>query len=201
MNTTYINYYGIKPIYFDPIHIAPDEIFLPIENNVIENIAPYYIVSNYGRVYNYYNNKFIHISYKKSGYMSVSLQTLDPNIRKEILLHRLVLLVFNYIKDSDKLDVNHKDGLKYINFLSNLEWCTTRENNLHALQNKLRIPVSGENHYKSKITVDDANYICQLLSSKYSIKEIVDITGISRDIITDIKRRRTWKYISNNYNW
>lgn len=41
------------------------------------------------------------------------------------------------------LVINHLDGRKYNNKIPNLEWTTQLGNNLHALQNKLRIGCSG----------------------------------------------------------
>jgi hypothetical protein len=37
-------------------------------------------------------------------------------------------------------DVNHINGMKADNCAANLEWCTRRQNNLHALRTGLRRP-------------------------------------------------------------
>ena len=61
-------------------------------------------------------------------------------------IHRLMMLTFNPPKDNGAspylLQVNHIDGIRYNNSLSNLEWCTPRENSWHAIQTGL-IPVNG----------------------------------------------------------
>ncbi len=62
------------------------------------------------------------------GYLRV---TLSKNGKKKVrLVHRLVALTF--IDNSKNLpQVNHKDGNRKNNNLSNLEWCTKEENEMH----------------------------------------------------------------------
>lgn len=56
---------------------------------------------------------------------------------KNLQLHRELAKAF--IPNPKKLPcVNHKDGNKLNNSLSNLEWCTHSENNSHSHQNGLR---------------------------------------------------------------
>lgn len=68
------------------------------------------------------------------GYMCVSLQ--KDGQRKTRTVHRIVLESFNY--NPDGLQVNHKDGNKFNNNLSNLEWVTPKENIEHAEKMGLR---------------------------------------------------------------
>ena len=66
------------------------------------------------------------------GYYSVSLS--KDGVSKTFRVHRLVLLAF-VPNPENKPQGNHKDGVKTNNFVSNLEWCTNSENQLHC--NKL----------------------------------------------------------------
>lgn len=63
------------------------------------------------------------------GYLYVTLYKKTKRFRYTI--HRLVAM--NYLPNLKKLpQVNHKDGNKLNNKLSNLEWCTSSENKLHS---------------------------------------------------------------------
>lgn len=57
---------------------------------------------------------------------------------KDIPVHRIVATTFIPNTDSKKIFVNHKDGDKQNNNVSNLEWVTPSENCTHAYQTGLR---------------------------------------------------------------
>lgn len=80
------------------------------------------------------------------GYLSVVVR------KKTHMLHRLVAQAF--IPNSEnKPFVNHKDGNKLNNRADNLEWCTARENNLHARETGLHKQAKGHKiKYKSAAT-------------------------------------------------
>lgn len=50
--------------------------------------------------------------------------------RRRYRIHRLVAELF-LVPDPSRPHVNHKDGDKSNNHVSNLEWCTVEENNEH----------------------------------------------------------------------
>ena len=68
-----------------------------------------------------------------SGYAFVGLgDALGGRTKKSAKVHRIVMMAFSPIQNTEKMDVNHKDGDKTNNRLDNLEWCTRGENIKHS---------------------------------------------------------------------
>jgi hypothetical protein len=68
---------------------------------------------------------------------------------KQYRSHRLIAKIF--IPNPNNLpQINHKDGNKLNNNISNLEWCTPKENINHAWGNNLCRKVCGKEHHASK---------------------------------------------------
>lgn len=99
---------------------------------------PDYFVSSHGRVFSERSYTFLNVG--TSGYSKINIYTREGTV--QLLVHRLVAECFVPGMDHG-LEVNHIDGDKANNDCSNLEWVTSRENNLHALQTGLRVP-SGQ---------------------------------------------------------
>lgn len=92
---------------------------------------PDYEVSNEGNVRRKRDGKMMRMSENKNhGYFRVSING------KHQYVHRLVAESF-YDGDHSGEDVNHIDGNKYNNSLSNLEWTSRAENLKHASVNDL----------------------------------------------------------------
>lgn len=93
-----------------------------------------YEISSFGRLKSYARNRksgrFLKCSPDVNGYPRVTFYNILKNTKKTVKLHKLVLDNFT---DTYKkgLVVNHKDGNKSNNKLSNLEYVTTRENVSH----------------------------------------------------------------------
>lgn len=78
---------------------------------------------------------------RKKRYSSYSLSK-DGQIGY-FMIHRLVAIHF-ILNPDNKPCVNHKDGNKWNNHVSNLEWVTYKENNGHAMKTGLRTHVLGD---------------------------------------------------------
>lgn len=97
----------------------------------IEGYDGDYIISNFGKVKSLRFNKRIPLKQIKHsrGYLVVNL--FKNKIPKKFLLHRLV--AENFIENPEnKPEVNHLNGDKSNNHISNLEWATYSENTKHA---------------------------------------------------------------------
>jgi hypothetical protein len=92
----------------------------------VENFENYEI-STWGNIRNMVTNKTLK-NCLKSGYYHVAL--INNKIKKSFKIHRLVALSF-ILNPENKTDVNHKDKNKLNNHISNLEWNTRKENNIH----------------------------------------------------------------------
>jgi uncharacterized HNH endonuclease L245 len=87
-----------------------------------------------GRVYSEKSNRFLKPDLN-SGYAVVTLFNSGDKLRETV--HRIVAKLF--CDNSGGFDVvNHIDGNKLNNHYTNLEWCTQRHNNIHAIQTGLR---------------------------------------------------------------
>lgn len=120
-----------------------------------------YEVSNTGMVRNIKSGLVLKHKHAGAGYSQVSLGA--KNYR---YIHRLVAQ--HFISNPDNLPyVNHLDGNKSNNSISNLQWCTAKQNSRHAyevglLNNTACVnPVSGHKHHRSKPVVmsSDTNHI------------------------------------------
>jgi hypothetical protein len=89
---------------------------------------PNYKISSDGRVYSINYKKVLKSHINSDGYETIQLQ--NKGAKKDFLMHRLVANAFIENKNN-KLYVNHKDGDKLNNDISNLEWVTNSENMLH----------------------------------------------------------------------
>ena len=65
------------------------------------------------------------------------------------MVHQVVAQTF-IPNPENKPQVNHLNGDKTDNRVENLEWCTNRENVIHAYKTGLEKPFKGEDWYRGK---------------------------------------------------
>lgn len=74
----------------------------------------------------------------KIGYQHIRTFSVSKNRIYAAQIHRLVALTFLEREDENHVIVNHKDGNKYNNEYTNLEWCTHSANSHHAFASGIR---------------------------------------------------------------
>ena len=145
-----------------------------------------YFISNFGRLKGR-SGKIIKTYLNSEGYYTIYLK---PNGRrdksKRVRIHRSVAKAF--IPNPKNLPcINHKDGNKLNNCVENLEWCTYKQNILHAIKTGLTKfdSISGENNLNHKLTQQQANWIrnnyiardknfgCRALARKFGVTHCV----------------------------
>lgn len=142
----------------------------PIKGQVCPELKNFYIIPGFsafaiskdGKVYGRKIERLISTRLAKpdikNSYANFTTRT-DNDYKSTVGLHRALGLAFlPYSNDVWKMTVNHRDGIKNNNDLSNLEWATYSENNLHAkdmgLNNTRRITL-----LKDHQTGDIINFI------------------------------------------
>jgi len=155
-----------------------------------------YTVSNLGRVKSLLNpNKDIILkqAISTSGYNRVFLRKDGSTHTKYV--HRLVAKTF-LSNSENKREINHLDGNKLKNWVSNLEWCTSSENSKHALNLGLLDSVVGKNQHSSKFKEKDILKIRSLYAKgNETYESLAEKFGTSFGHIGQIVTRKRWKHI------
>lgn len=171
---------------------------------VFEDLKGYedsYQISDSGRIFTkrrlvgnqiYYGRELIP-QLTNDGYLKV---TLSKNGEcKKFYLHRLVAIQF-LDNNMNLPQVNHKDGNKLNNNVTNLEWCTKQENQNHAVRNNLM--QHGQDRPSAKLTEDNVLEIYKL-KGILTGQAIADIYGVSKNTINCILRGSKWRYLFEQY--
>ena len=167
----------------------------------IKGFERYLISSEDGKVYSNAKGKSMYelkTFTKPDGYLAVSLW--DDNergkkVRKTLLVHRLVAETF--IPNSEnKHTVNHKDGNKQNNCVSNLEWATLSEQQIHAFNTGLNYARKGESANRAELTWDIVHFIRNSYP-EMSVSELADKFNTTKETVYSILYNYNW--VEKNY--
>lgn len=136
--------------------------------------------------------RYLTIKEHPSGYIYAALS--KDKKQRRYLVHRLVADAF-IPNTNNKPFVNHMDGNKLNNVLSNLEWVTRSENAIHAFKIGLQCN-KGEKHPKHKATEKIVLEIrAKFQPRKYSSRRLATEYGLSKTNVLDIVNKRIWNHI------
>lgn len=148
-----------------------------------------YLVYEDGRVQNRNTGRFLKPEVTKNGYRRVTLCSKGKTTR--YLLHRLVAMRF--LPNPDSLAcVNHLDGDKANNKVSNLEWTTYSANEYHSYNVLGKQVPKGIDRWNGRYTDEDIQHIIEY-ARKTTHQQAADKFRCSRQYVTDLvsgKRRR-----------
>lgn len=130
--------------------------------------------------------------YDNKGYSRINLSKNGKS--KKHSVHRLVANAF-LIKQKHQDQVNHIDGDKKNNDVSNLEWCTGKENVRHSYAIGKASHV-GERNTFATINDDIAREIIKLKDSGLTAKKVGQKVGASKNVVYSIWQGKTWTHVN-----
>ena len=158
-----------------------------------------YFVDENGFVYSQRRKKLITLAQEKTrlGYMRIGLWDGEKRFRK--LVHRVVAETFLH-RPEWATEVNHKNGVKSDNRVSNLEWSNRSMNIKHAFSIGLCKPNNGEKCRAAKLTENDVMEIRKSLKEPYRgiLLFLGKKYGVTPEAIAAIRDRKNWKHLGHN---
>lgn len=129
------------------------------------------------------------------GYLTIGLHAYKK--RKTFRVNRLVAINFINI-DHTGLEVNHKDGNKLNNHISNLEFVTSSENQKHSyrLGNRKKNNSRGESIGTAKLKKKEILFIRKLYAKGgMSQQKIANMFNVTQTTIGLIVRKLRWGWL------
>lgn len=159
----------------------------------IPGLEDLYSVTPDGRVYGHTKKKWLKLTVEKNGYVRLRLS--KDNKKFSCYVQRLVALT--YIPNpGSKPFVNHIDGNPLNNHITNLEWCTQKENVHHAWVTGLSYAVRGEAHGNTHLNADQVREIRKLAKKRvFTQLEIGRMFGVKQVTVSAIASGRSWGHV------
>lgn len=148
-----------------------------------------------GRLYSEYVKRFLEPCINGRGYLQFGLKVDGKHTNFRV--HRLV--AENFLERGEFDEVNHIDGNKMNNHVSNLEWCSRGDNIQHAYDLNLRKKPSGTLNGRNWITEETVRLICEDIKAGDKTAVIARKHNVNWHNVDAIRKKKNWKEISDNY--
>lgn len=149
----------------------------------------HYTINNEGVVVNTQTGRVLKTDLNSSGYKRVTLWSKEQK-RVRFLVHRLVASHFTPNPENQPF-VNHIDGNKLNNHHTNLEWCSCKDNTLHAFNTGLRKDT------KKYVDLKTAQIIREFHKMGVPRKKLMDVYKLPKHVVDEILyNRRSYKYLT-----
>ena len=142
---------------------------------------------------------FLKSAYNHKGYKHVGIYMEGKN--RTTTVHKIVTLVF-LGERPEGYEVNHKNGIRDDNRLSNLEYLTKGQNNQLSYDSGRRV-VKGTRNANCKHTEKQVREVCERLEigNFKSRAALGRELGIPKATIHSIAKKLQWTCISKDYNF
>ena len=152
-----------------------------------------YEVSDDGKIRNTKTSREIRQFVGKDGYMRTQIAG------KTRLVHRVIDNA--YIPAEPGKDfINHKDGNKQNNNVSNLEWVTRSENLQHAYDHNLRNRPVGVKNGRCRLSKEQVSFIKENYrpgDKKYGAKPLAKLFGVAPQTISAVFCGQNWRDVND----
>lgn len=129
----------------------------------------------------------------RNGYPAIDVYDAATKTKRLRSVHRLIAETF--IGPADGREVNHIDGVRTNNALSNLEYTDRSGNALHSYQTGLQNAV-GERNGQAKLTEAQVEEILLMPRHRGQPQQIARHYGVSDTTIRDIWYGRVWGHVA-----
>ena len=159
--------------------------------------AGLYVVSSLGRVYSARTGRILHGTRTRCGYSQVRL---TPHLGKPRchLIHSLVAAAFIGPRQPGHV-IDHVNGVKTWNVVTNLEYVTQRENIRRAVSLGLLRPSyfqSGAQNPNARLDEDKVRHIRLLRSQGVPAAEVAALYGVSTVTVHRVAKRTVWRHVA-----
>jgi hypothetical protein len=148
-----------------------------------------YFISNKGRIKGI-KVEYLSLAKSNAGYLVTGLPS--EKGYSWYLVHRAVYETFVGEIPKDMV-INHIDGNKLNNYITNLELVTYSQNMIYAFEIGLIFGKAGETNSQAKLTNEEFLQVCQLLMEGATNEEIGNLFNLNDRYVSLIRHKRRWK--------